>query len=154
MRLLKYINEITMTSDTKVEVTSTSYPYEVKITIGEEPDTTEFDFVAEEWESGDNKNTYWEIGFYDEDGSIDIEPKSNSIALKLFAALTIAFKKFLQSKKPKDFLFQAKSTEAKRIKLYDTIAKKIAKNMKGYKFSRYKESTFGKEVYITYRFVK
>ena len=166
MRFNKYINEIKMSSDTKIEVTKRAHPYTIRISIDDGMDV--FEVIGERFEDDEEVEMegvgafsgsiqryktgdiikWWEVDFYDENGETDLAPKRKGVAIKLFAALPQAIKMFIKDKKPKDFRFSAKTNEPSRVRLYDRLSKMI----KGYKLKRYTEKADNN--YITWQFIK
>jgi hypothetical protein len=132
MKLKQYLKELSMSKKTGIEYKISAVEFLAYITLS---NYDEYVFFADY----DSDNTYWEVEFESGESGIirrDVEPK---IAVELFAALEQAFSKFIQSKKPKVFGF---SGATDRIKLYDTIAKKITSKTK-YKVEKEKDPTGG-----------
>lgn len=123
MRLNKYITELAMKSDTKLDVKSKKgRHFNAKITL---EDGTQWFFSAEnEMGEGD-----WNIAFWSDQlrGSMSIKDKDKpKTGIQLFAAVEKLTKDFLKLEKPEQFRFSA--TGVSRIKLYETLAKKILKD--------------------------
>ena len=75
----------------------------------------------------------WEIAFEDEaERRYKIEQRPGA-SLELFAALETVFKDFINKALPNKFRFTADIEEKSRVRLYDTLAKKITKMGMGYK---------------------
>jgi hypothetical protein len=70
----------------------------------------------------------WDITFEDITGKMDKVDKGKDIALNLFAALEQVFKEFIKMKKPLIFHWMADADEKSRVRLYDLLTRKIAKN--------------------------
>ncbi len=70
----------------------------------------------------------WNITFEDTAARMDQVPKGKQVALNLFAALEMVFKEFINRKDPLVFQFDADIAEPSRVKLYNTLAKRIQKN--------------------------
>ena len=64
------------------------------------------------------------ITFEDASGSLDVKPKSPKVALQLFAALEVVFKKMI-SETEHDFIMFTGDSQHQR--LYDVLAKRISK---------------------------
>jgi len=80
----------------------------------------------------------WDIEFEDENHDQNLAPKSVSTALSLFAALEQVFANWFIKYKPNFFFFGSLNTESSRVKLYDTIAKKVKKNLSNYNHFKFK----------------
>lgn len=126
MRLENYLSELAMKKGTVINVvTATPKNYLVKITLeGGEL------FTFEAAEQDDKYAKTWTIAFEDSSGSLHVSPKDKGVALQLFAALEMVFINFIKKYKPDDFEFSGYSHEKSKIKLYGTVAKKIAKRAK------------------------
>ena len=146
MKFQKYINELAMSADTKVNIINNAKDkYVVKIELRDNisfkfscvytsEDTTYYilkkkNLIDTKWEE---YAFAWEVYFKDDSGSTQISPKRKGAALELFAALEVAIKEFISKKKPIIFYFSADNDEQSRMKLYRHLAKKIKKA--GYKF--------------------
>lgn len=70
---------------------------------------------------------YWDLNFQDSSGREDIQPKDKGTAIRLFAALEHELGKLIKQDKPEVFRFRVSDYSDSRFKLYQTIAKKIAK---------------------------
>jgi len=156
MRLYKYINELSMGSNTKITIDINSYDgFFATITMFDNEAENKFYFEAyrSDWASlvyktlqevGVNpknisalyesvfKNEHFEITFKDEKYKLTQIKKTPKIALQVFAAVEELTKQFIKSRKPLIFSFSAKTTEPSRVKLYDLLSKKITKLSKKY----------------------
>ena len=80
----------------------------------------------------DSDNNDWEVEFEREGSGIQRVKIDRKVLMELFAALEKAFSEFLKTKKPDSFYFTGSKD---RIKLYDTIARRITNKTK-YKMSK------------------
>ena len=121
MKLKKYMTELAMKSNTKLDVKSQKgRHFNAKISL---KNGTQWFFSAEnEMGEGDWNIAFWESDIY----SSSSIPDKHKVGLQLFAAVEKLTKDFLKSEKPERFRFSA--TGVSRIKLYETLAKKILKD--------------------------
>lgn len=120
MKLKKYITELAMKSDrTKIDVKKKrGFHYNAKIQL--EDGTQWFFNAVNNMGEGD-----WDISFWaSELADTEVEDKHKA-GIQLFAAVENLTKEFLKYEKPEQFRFSA--TGVSRIKLYNTLAKKIIK---------------------------
>jgi len=74
----------------------------------------------------DKKKT-WEVGFYQTEPELSHDITGAGKPVEIFNKALVAFKEFAQGAKPEAIAFTAK--EPSRIKLYDIMAKKLAKGL-------------------------
>ena len=77
----------------------------------------------------------WEVTFEDAQGNRYQSEKRKGAAIELFAALEKVFNDFIAKTLPNKFRFTADIDEKSRVKLYNTLAKKIAKKGLGYEYT-------------------
>ena len=120
MKLKLYLTELSMKSGTKIDaVKKKDQYYNAKITLSS----------GDIWyynATNDMGEDDWGIAFYAPSTSPGIRGDKNKVALETFAAVEKLTKDFLKEFKPKKFYFTASG--ASRIKLYQTLAKKILKD--------------------------
>ncbi len=66
------------------------------------------------------------------DGKFDLtgdSPKDKQIAIRVLATVVEAIRQVIEQKKPFALAFSAKSDETSRVKLYDSMVKRMAKSM-------------------------
>lgn len=169
MRLVKYLTELSRKSkDVSIDYNFRRDELQAKITIfdlknfdPENPklgDMELFRFNATEVENfkriGLSKpdifpapmGYIWWVEFDDYTGHTETTPKSPSIALKLFAALEEIMKELVKRYNPLQIIFTGKG--GSKIKLYDTVSKKI-KKIGGFKIGTWHEE--GHKVYYLYK---
>lgn len=134
MRLEYYITE-KINLNKPVNVTQNDNTnWESKFTVGKE----KYEFSAFSFEWFDSKLPEhqdirkWEIQFETSGDSADIHQtgRQGPKALEVFSYVASSFAKFIKDKHPKYFEFGADKDEPSRIKLYDRLAKMVAKKFK------------------------
>ena len=121
MKLKKYITELAMKSGTKIRKSNKKgLYYNAKIQL--EDGTQWFYNAVNSMGEGD-----WDISFWAAElaGEQQVKDKHKA-GIQLFAAVENLTKEFLKYEKPEQFRFSA--TGVSRIKLYNTLAKKIIKS--------------------------
>ena len=122
MKLKQYLTELAMKSGTIINVKKKrGFHYNAKIDL---EDGTQWFFNAVNNDPRDEDS--WDISFY-QSGMEEVKDKRKS-GLQLFAAVEKLVRDFLKWGKPEYFYFTG--TGASRIKLYETLAKRILKDGK------------------------
>ena len=122
LKLEEYITELAMKSDTDIDLGHKKGDYfNAKITLGS-GDIWYFN-ATNDMGDGD-----WSIVFYAPSMSPGIRGDKNKVALETFAAVEKLVKDFIDKEKPERFHFTGTGTS--RVKLYNTLAKKILKSGK------------------------
>lgn len=127
MRLKEYLNELSMKSDTQLEVKKGKNYVDAGIT------TTagdEFNLTIDKgsWIFYDRDVEEWEIAFTDDTGTIKTSPKSPKTAIELFAAIEKVVKDFIIKYKPEAIRFSGLGES--KDKLYSMLSKRIVKSGK------------------------
>jgi hypothetical protein len=120
MKLKHYLTELAMKKGTKIDVKKKrGFHYNAKIDL--EDGTQWFFNAVNNMGEGD-----WDISFWAAElaGEQKVKDK-HKVGLQLFAAVEKLTKDFLKWEKPEQFRFSA--TGVSRIKLYNTLAKRILK---------------------------
>lgn len=122
MKLKQYLYELAMKKGTVIKkAKKKDQYYNAEITLS----------TGDKWyynASNDFGEDNWGIVFYAPSLSSGIKGEKTKVALETFAAVEKMTKDFLKEFKPKRFYFTASGSS--RIKLYNTLAKKILKDGK------------------------
>ena len=119
MRLTNFLSELSLKSKTDIRrgtLTSQYWDVDIILTTGDK-----FELTFEKW------GEKWDIIFTDESGSIETSTKGPKVALELFAAIEKVTTEFIKKVKPQYILFSSGAFEAKKQKLYNTLAQRISK---------------------------
>ena len=120
MRLNNYITELAMKKDTDIKrAKKKDQYYNAKITLS----------TGDVWyynATNDFGEDNWNISFYGDSLSPGVRGDKHKVALETFAAVEKLTKEFLKEFKPNRFYFSASGVS--RIKLYQTLVKKILKD--------------------------
>jgi len=123
MRLTNFLSELSLKSKTDIRrgtLTSQYWDVDIILTTGDK-----FELTFEKW--GEKWGEKWDIIFTDESGSIETSTKGPKVALELFAAIEKVTTEFIKKVKPQYILFSSGAFEAKKQKLYNTLAQRISK---------------------------
>ena len=120
-----YIKELAMKKGTNIKppkyIPDRKYEQEIILEDG-----LIFFFKAFYFQSAD----VWDIQFQDQFGAVVKSKKREGASIELFAALESVFKEFVEKTVPNRFRFGADRDEESRVKLYNMLARKIAKRGK------------------------
>lgn len=121
MKLKQYLIELAMKSGTKIDVKKKrGFHYNAKIDL--EDGTQWFYNATNEMREGEWNITFWQSELA---GPQEVKDK-HKVGLQLFAAVEKLTRDFLKWEEPEQFIFSA--TGVSRIKLYETLAKRILKD--------------------------
>jgi len=122
LKLEEYITELAMKSDTKIDVKRQKGMYfNAKITL---ENGVQWFFNA----TNEMDDDEWDIAFYSASGHDPLTGNKNQMGLQTFAAVEKLVIDFIEAEDPEEFHFSA--TGKSRVKLYNTLAKKILKSGK------------------------
>jgi hypothetical protein len=147
MRLLKHINELSLTSDTSIEYRKNgpvAYAATIVLKTGQEffvnahafkKDSDKFyteSWIPDEYIFKQGKLLIFGISFEDASGQMGTTFKVGKFALGLFAAIQEVLGKWFMGMSPSPDVIQFTGKGASKIKLYNTLLKKAEKLLPGY----------------------